>query len=176
MIYQAVTKLNMTSELFVTGGFRKPNVRKNLFENNYEREKGPYLQFHKLYDSTWVITTDFCSINLVEGEANETPRETISFMIHFIICTRLLWSDEPAFRENKFYRFDMTWCNYIITYCELQGVNFQKLVLPHDDIVQSLYTFLKGFSISEALLSNTNPNNWGNSLVSRNIVLPLLQS
>ena len=67
----------MTSELFVTGGFRQPNVRKNLFENNYEREKGPYLQFHKLYDSTWVITTDFCSINLVEGEVNETPTETI---------------------------------------------------------------------------------------------------
>ena len=77
MIYQAVTKLNMTSELFVTGGFRKPNVQKNLFENNYERQKGPYLQFHKLYDSTWVITADICSINLVEGEGNETPRETI---------------------------------------------------------------------------------------------------
>ena len=67
----------MTSELFVTGGFRKPNVRKNLFENNYEREKGPYLQFHKLYDSTWVIMIDFSGINLVEGEENETPRETI---------------------------------------------------------------------------------------------------
>ena len=67
----------MTSELFVTGRFRKPNVRKNFFENNYEREKGPYLQFHKLYDSTWVITTGFCGINLVEGEANEIPRETI---------------------------------------------------------------------------------------------------
>ena len=67
----------MTSELFVTGGFRKPNVRKNFFENNYEREKGPYLQLHKPYDSTWVITTDFCGINLVEEEANETPRETI---------------------------------------------------------------------------------------------------
>ena len=38
-IYRAMTKLNLTSELFVTGGFRKPNVRKNLFENNYEREK-----------------------------------------------------------------------------------------------------------------------------------------
>ena len=48
-----MTKLNMTSELFVTGGFRKPNVQKNLFENNYEREKGPcYLQFHKLYENT----------------------------------------------------------------------------------------------------------------------------
>ena len=67
----------MTSELFVTGGFRKPNVRKNFFGKNYERAKGPYLQFHKFYDSTWVITTDFCGINLVEGEANEIPRETI---------------------------------------------------------------------------------------------------
>ena len=73
-----MTKLNMTSELFVTGGFRKPNVQKNLFENNYEREKGPcYLQFHKLYDNTWVVTTDVCNINLVEREANETPRDTI---------------------------------------------------------------------------------------------------
>ena len=66
----------MTSELFVTGGFTKPK-KKNLFENNYKREKGPYLQFHKRYDSIWVITTDFCSINLVEGEANERPRVTI---------------------------------------------------------------------------------------------------
>ena len=77
MIYKAVAKLTMTSELFVTGGFRKPSVRKNLFENNYKIEKDPYLQFHKLYDSIWVITTEFCSINLVEGEANETPGETI---------------------------------------------------------------------------------------------------
>ena len=45
-----MTKLNMTSELFVTGGFRKPNVQKSLFENNYEKEKGPYLQLDKLYD------------------------------------------------------------------------------------------------------------------------------
>ena len=70
-------KLNMTSELFVTVGFRKPNVRKNLLENSYEREKSPYLQFYKVYDSTWVVMTDFCSINLVEGEAIETPRETV---------------------------------------------------------------------------------------------------
>ena len=77
LIYKAVTKLNVTSELSVTGEFRKASVLKKLFENNYERGKGPYLQFHKLYDSTWVITTDFCSINLVEGETNETLRETI---------------------------------------------------------------------------------------------------
>ena len=65
---------HMTVELFVTGGFRKPNVQKNLFKNNYEREKGPYLLFQKLYNSTWIVATDFCSINLVEGEVNETPR------------------------------------------------------------------------------------------------------
>ena len=57
LIYKAVTKLNMTSELFVTDGFRKPSDRKDLFENNYERKKNPYLQLQKLYDSTWVITT-----------------------------------------------------------------------------------------------------------------------
>ena len=44
-----MTKLNMTSELSATGGFGKTDVRKNSFENNYEREKGPSLQFHKLY-------------------------------------------------------------------------------------------------------------------------------
>ena len=74
----------MTSELFVTGGFRKPSVRKNLFENNYEREKDPYLQFHKLYDNTWVITSEFCSINLAEGEANENREKLFSFMILFM--------------------------------------------------------------------------------------------
>ena len=31
----------MTSELFVTGGFRKSNILKKLFENNFEREKDP---------------------------------------------------------------------------------------------------------------------------------------
>ena len=63
-----MAKLNMTSELFATGGFRKPDVRKNSFENNYEREKGPSLQFHRLSYSTWVVRTDFCSINLVKGK------------------------------------------------------------------------------------------------------------
>ena len=77
VIYKTMTKLNMTSELFVTGGFRKPNARKNLFESNYEREKDLYLQFHKPYGSTWVVTTDFGSINLVEGEAIEIPRDII---------------------------------------------------------------------------------------------------
>ena len=67
----------MTSELFFTGGFKKPSVRKSLFENYYEREKSPYLQFQKRYDSTWLVKTDICSINLVEVEANETPRDTI---------------------------------------------------------------------------------------------------
>ena len=48
-----------------------------MFENNYEREKGPYLQFRKRYDGTWVVTTDIYSINLVKGETDKTPRETI---------------------------------------------------------------------------------------------------
>ena len=79
-----MTKLNITSELFITGRFRKPKVPKNLFGNNYEREKCLYLQFHKRYDSTWVVTTDFCSINLVEEEANKTPRDTVFIYGHFM--------------------------------------------------------------------------------------------
>ena len=63
-IYKAITKLNMTSELFVTGGFRKPSVRKSLFENYYEREKGLHLKFQKHYDSMWLVTTEICSIKL----------------------------------------------------------------------------------------------------------------
>ena len=134
-----MAKLNVTSELFVTGGFRKPSVRKNLFENNYEREKDPYLQFHKLYDSTRVITTEFCSINLVEREANETPRETIFIYDPF---------HEASYRENlneikyplsfvqdccdlmsqpfvKVNFIVLTWhCAIILAYCELQGVSF----------------------------------------------------
>ena len=37
----------------------------------------------------------------------------------------------------------------------------KKLVLPPDDIGKSLYTFLQDGYIPENLLSNTNPNNWG---------------
>ena len=112
----------MTSELFVTGGFRKASVRKNLLENNYEREKDPFLQFHKLYDSTWVITTEFCSMNLVEGEANETPRETIFIYDPFHEVSYRENSNEIKYPlsfvqdrcdESKFYRFDMALCNYI---------------------------------------------------------------
>ena len=73
LIYKAMTNLNKTSDLFVIGGFKKTHIWKNLFENNYEREKGPYLQLHKIYYSAWVVTTDLCSINLIEGEANKTP-------------------------------------------------------------------------------------------------------
>ena len=67
----------MTSELFVTGGFRKSNLRKNLFQNYHERERDPYMQIHKLYDSRRVVTTDFISIYLADGEANKKPRDTI---------------------------------------------------------------------------------------------------
>ena len=82
----------MTSELSATGGLKTSDVQKNLFENNYEREKGPSLQFHKLYYYTWVVTTDFYSIYLVEGEANETPRDTIFIHDPF---------HEALYRENS---------------------------------------------------------------------------
>ena len=185
-----MTKLNLTSELFVTSGFRKPNVRKNLFENNYEREKGPFLQLHQLYDSTWVVRTDFCSMNLVEGEANETPRDTIFIYDPF---------HEASYRENsneiKYPRtFVQDCCDLmsqpflkinlvvvdvpqapskdlrgyyaiIFAYYKLQVVSFQKLVLPYGDIGKSLFTFLKDGYIPETLLSNTNPNNLGKILL-----------
>ena len=52
----------------------------------------------------------------------------------------------------------LTGCYGIIfAYRKLQSV--QKLVLPHNGIGKSLYTFLKGGYIPEALLSNTNSNN-----------------
>ena len=162
-----------------------------LSQVGLERVKDPYLQFYKLYDSTWIIPTEFCSINLVEWEVNETPRETIfiydpfheapyreisneiKYPLSFAqACCHLI---SQTFAKVNFIA--LTWHYAIIlAYCELQGVSFEKLVLPHDDIGQSLYTFLKGGYIPEALLSNANPNNWGDSLVSRNIVLPLLQS
>ena len=50
------------------------------------------MQFHKLYESTWVVTTDFCSMNLVEGEANGTPRDTIFIYDPF---------HEASYRENS---------------------------------------------------------------------------
>ena len=34
-------------------------------------------------------------------------------------------------------------CAIIFAHCKLQGVSFQKLVLPHDNIGKSLYTFLE---------------------------------
>ena len=113
-------------------------------------------------------------MNLVEGEANETPRETIFIYDPF---------HEASYRENsneikyplsfvqdccdlmsqpfvKVNFIALTWHYAIIlAYCELQGVSFEKLVLPHDHIGQSLYTFLKTGYIPEALLSNANPNN-----------------
>ena len=55
----------------------------------------------------------------------------------------------------------------ILAYCELQAVRFERLVLPYHDNGQSLYAFLKDGYIPEALLSNTNPNNWGDSLVTK---------
>ena len=99
-----MTKLNMTSELFVAGGFTKPT--KNLFENNYEREKGSYLHFHKLYDSTWVVTTF----------SNKTPRDTI-----FIY---------DPFREAS-YRENLNEIKYPLTFlqdcCDLMSQPFLKV-------------------------------------------------
>ena len=114
-------KLNVTSELFATGGFRKPNVRKNLSEINYEREKRPYLQFHKLYDSTWVVATDFCSINLFEDCCDLMSQPFVK--VNFVVV------DVPQAPTKALTGH----CAIIFAYYK-SDVSFQKLVLPHDDI------------------------------------------
>ena len=158
---------------------------------NYEREKSPYyLQFQKLYDSTWVVTTDFCSMNLVKREANKTPTDTffiydsfydascrenlndIKYPVLFVQdCCDLI---SQPFVKVSFRVVDVLEAPkkaltqhyaFIFAYCELQGVSFQKFVLPHADIVKPLYTFLKGGYIPEVLLINTNPNNQGNDVL-----------
>ena len=117
LIYRAMTKFNLTSELFLTGGFRKPNVRKNLFENNCERE------LHQLYDSTWVVTTDFCSMNLVEGEANETPRDTIFIYDPF---------HEASYREySNEIKYTLT---FVQDCCDLMSQPFLKINLIVVDV------------------------------------------
>ena len=69
--------------------------------------------------------TDFCIINLVEGQADETPRETIFSYDPFQEASyrenlneikyllSLVQDFEQAFRESKFYRLDRALCNYI---------------------------------------------------------------
>ena len=149
------------------------------------KKKSPYLQFHTLYDNTWVITTDFCSINLVKVEASETLRDIIfiydpfyealyrenSIEIKYLLafvqdCCDLMI--QPFVKVN-FVVFDVPqaptnaltgYYAIIFAYCNLQGVSFQNLVLPHGGIGKSLYKFLKDGYFPEALLSNTNPNIW----------------
>ena len=60
----------------------------------------------------------------------------------------------------------LTWhYAFIFACCELQGVSFQKFVLPYADIGKTLYTFLKGRYVPDVLLSNTNPNNSGGGVL-----------
>ena len=132
------------------------------------------MQFHKLYDSTWVVAIDFCSMNLVEGEAIETLRDTIFIYDPF---------HEASYRENlneiKYpLKFVQDCCDLmsqpflkinfvavdvpqapskdlkgyyaiIFAYYKLQGISFQKLVLPHDNIGKLLFTFLKDGYVTE---------------------------
>ena len=73
LIYKAMTKLNMTTELLVTGGFRVPNVQKSWFEIIMKQTKVLTCSFTNFISSY----NRLCCINLVEGEANETPTDTI---------------------------------------------------------------------------------------------------
>ena len=51
-------QLNINSQLLNKCGLKMPNIRKSLFEVNYKRDGGPYLQLHKIYGSMWVVTVD----------------------------------------------------------------------------------------------------------------------
>ena len=78
---------SMTSELFFTGGFKKPSVRKSLFENYYEREKGLHLKFQKHYDSMWLVTTEICSIKLGwRGSKRDSDTIFIYHPFHEALC------------------------------------------------------------------------------------------
>ena len=130
-----------------------------MFENDCEREKGSFLQFHKRYGNAWVVTTDVRSMDLVEGEANETPRDTIfiydpfheasyrensneiKYPLTFVQdCCDLM--SQPSLKINSVVvdvpqalSKDLTgYYAIILAYCKLQGISFQKLVLSHDDI------------------------------------------
>ena len=104
-----------------------------MFENNYERKKDPYLQFHKLYDSTWAVTTDFCSINLVEGVANETPRDTIFIHDPFL---------ETPYRENSNeIKYPLT---FVQDCCDLMSQLFVKVNFVVVDVPQAPTKALTG--------------------------------
>ena len=138
-----MTKLNLPWELFVTGGFRKYNVRKNLFQNYHEREKDPYMQIHKLYDSRWVVTTDFISINLADGEANKKPRDTVFHSWgHCIksIC--------------------MIYCNFkkycFVTVAELVLAAWQNMIVA----TISFTKFCKDFNCEDQISKVNSENRW----------------
>ena len=100
--------------------------------------KGSYLQFHTLYHRICEVTTDFCSINLVEEKQTRHQEILFLFMTHFM-----------GRRIKKVRMTQALTGHYVIifVYCKLKSVSFQKLVLPHN-IGKSLHTFLKGGFIS----------------------------
>ena len=55
------------------------------------KEKKVLIYSSTKFMTAWLVTTDFCSINPVEGEANEMPRDTIFIHDPF---------HEASYREN----------------------------------------------------------------------------
>ena len=92
------------------------------------------MQFHKLYESTWVVTTDFCSMNLVEGEANETPRDTIFIYDPF---------HEASYRENSNeIKYPLT---FVQDCCYLMSQPFLKINFVVVDVPQAPSKDLTGY-------------------------------
>ena len=92
------------------------------------------MQFHTLYDNTWVITTDFCSINLVKVEANETLRDIIFIYDPFY---------EALYRENSIE------IKYLLAFvqdcCDLMIQPFVKVNFVVFDVPQAPTNALTGY-------------------------------
>ena len=109
--------------------------------------KGPYLRFYKLYHSKWVVTIDFRSINLPEGKANKTPRDTI--FIHDVLYQEHLHDLLQETLYSHCYKVSighMKECNcchnwfHKVYEVSLVKMNFLKLTVRTNGFVVTAYS------------------------------------
>ena len=97
-----------------------------------KKKKGLYLAVPQNYDSIWLVTTDFCAINLFEGEANETPRDIFIY---------------DPFHEVP-YRKTLNEIKYPLTFvqdcCDLMSQPFLKINFVVADVPQAPAKALTG--------------------------------
>ena len=92
------------------------------------------MQFHKLYDNAWVVTTDVRSMNLVEGEANETPRDAIFIYDLF---------HEASYQENSNeIKYPLT---FVQDCCDLMSQPSLKINFVVVDVPQAPSKDLTGY-------------------------------